>query len=116
MIVVADASPLNYLILIGAADVLPALYGSIRIAPAVASELSVAGAPDAVRRWFETKPDWLAVTAPQDISDPRLAHLDAGEREAITLAIELRADLMLMDERDGRASAQACGLASILFT
>jgi len=42
--------------------------------------------------------------------EPRLAHLDIGEREAITLALELGADLILIDERDGREAALACGL------
>jgi predicted nucleic acid-binding protein len=113
MIVIADTSPLNYLIVIGAADLLPFLYGSIHIAPACASELSAPGTPEGVRRWFENKPDWLLVTAPQDTSDPRFVRLDIGEREAIALAVQLTADLVLIDERDGRAAARACGLTVV---
>ena len=64
MIVVADTSPLNYLILIGAVDLLPSLYGSIYTAPACASELSAPGAPEEVRQWFESRPDWMVVTVP----------------------------------------------------
>ena len=110
MTVIADTSPLNYLILIGVQDLLPSLYESIRIAPAGAAELAAPGAPEKVRQWIGNRPDWLVVTAPRGPADPRLAHLDSGEREAIALAIELSADLVLIDERDGRMAAQVCGL------
>ena len=39
MIVIADTSPINYLILIGEIDVLPALYGQVLIPPSVREEL-----------------------------------------------------------------------------
>ena len=42
--------------------------------------------------------------------DSALAHLDAGEREAISLASELQAILLLMDERDGVTIARQRGL------
>ena len=40
MIVVADTSPLNYLVLIGQIDVLKHLYGQVLIPPAVLAELT----------------------------------------------------------------------------
>jgi predicted nucleic acid-binding protein len=43
-------------------------------------------------------------------ADSTLAHLDEGEAHAITLALERRADLLLIDERDGTAAARARGL------
>lgn len=39
--------------------------------------------------------------------------LDQGEAESITLALELRADLILLDERDGRNAARCLGLRVI---
>jgi predicted nucleic acid-binding protein len=110
MVVIADTSPLNYLILIGATELLPVLYGSIHLAPACMAELTSAEAPGAVREWLVTRPTWLHVTSPAGPCDARLSHLDTGEREALSLALELKADLVLIDERDGRKAAQACGL------
>jgi hypothetical protein len=88
--VIADTSPLNYLILIGTQDLLPILYPSIRIAPAGASELAAPGAPEKVRQWIENRPDWLVVAAPRDLADPRLAHLDKGERKRSPLPWNLK--------------------------
>ena len=110
MIVIADTSPLNYLILIDAVNILPSLYGKVYVAPACARELATPEAPEQVRLWYKNRPKWLVITAPRDASDPRLDHLDVGEREAIALAIELSADLVLIDERDGRVAARTCGL------
>jgi len=42
--------------------------------------------------------------------DSSLSHFDGGEREAISLALELQAELLLMDERDGVAFARSHGL------
>jgi predicted nucleic acid-binding protein len=38
------------------------------------------------------------------------ASLDPGEAEAIALALELSADLILLDERDARTAAEGAGL------
>lgn len=80
------------------------LFGQVVIPQAVLNELQSPQAPDEVREWFAHHPDWLVVReAPQP--DPTLAHLDPGEREAITLAQELQADLILLDENRGRREA-----------
>jgi len=104
MIVIADTTPLNYLVLIDLTHILAELFGQVVIPPAVLNELQSPQAPDAVREWFAHHPDWLVVKeVPQP--DPTLAHLDPGEREAITLAQELQADLILLDENQGRREA-----------
>jgi predicted nucleic acid-binding protein len=59
MIVIADTTPLNYLILIGHADVLPALYGRVLIPEAVAQELHGSGTPDVVKAQYPRLPPGL---------------------------------------------------------
>ena len=85
MIVIADTSPINYLILIEAADVLQGLYGGVIIPNAVVRELVDPRAPSAVRDWISEPPVWLRVH-PDPPGDPTLAFLGAGESAAITLA------------------------------
>lgn len=110
---VSDTTPLNYLVLIKAIDVLPRLYERILIPPAVRAELSVPEAPKAVREWIAASPSWLEVLPCSKTSDPDFVRLDHGEREAILLASELGASLLLMDERDGSAVARSRGLTVI---
>ena len=69
MIVIADTSPLNYLILIDAVNILPSLYGKVYVAPACARELATPEAPEQVRLWYKNRPKWLVITAPHDASD-----------------------------------------------
>lgn len=110
MIVVSDASPLNYLVLIDAAHVLPALFGNVIIPQAVYDELSTPSAPDLVRHWIAHRPDGLLVRRAIAKSDPELQPLDSGEREVILLAEDLRADLIILDERAARQIATRRGL------
>ena len=108
MIVVCDTSPLNYLVLIQHVDVLPSLFGRVVAPPAVLDELQHPGAPAPVRAWASTPPTWLEVRAPGSI-DPSL-RLGPGEAEAISLARELGADAVLIDERKALSVARQCGL------
>lgn len=117
MIVVADATPINYLILIGEIDVLPKLYGQVIIPTAVHEELIHFGTPAIVRAWISQPPDWLEVRSPAPISDPALAKLDAGERDAIALAEQLSGSpdsvQLIVDELLGRREAERRGLLVI---
>jgi predicted nucleic acid-binding protein len=105
MIVVADASPLRYLVVIGAVDVLQPLYSCVLVPEAVVGELQEVKTPATVRAWIAQLPAWCEIR-PNPTSDPTLGHLDAGERAAITLALSVGVDRLLMDEWDGRAEAK----------
>ncbi|MGH9351149.1 MAG: DUF3368 domain-containing protein [Terriglobia bacterium] len=106
MLVIADTTPLNYLILINAIEILPQLYGRVLIPTAVVEELKNPEAPAAARAWTENPPGWLDVR-PVGAGDSALAkaNLGAGEREAINLALAVAADVILIDERAGRREA-----------
>jgi predicted nucleic acid-binding protein len=106
MIVVADATPLRYLILIEAIGILPTLYGHMLIPQRVADELQRQRTPLPVRQWMAQAPAWLELRAPQFAPERALLRLGAGERDAIVLAQELRADLLVMDDWDGRQAAE----------
>jgi predicted nucleic acid-binding protein len=110
MHVVADASPLRYLILIGHTDLLPTLFTQIIIPRAVMGELQRAQTPPVVRRWMQHLPIWCFVRTPQQPLTTGLEVLGAGEREALALAEELHADLVLIDEDKGRQIARSFGL------
>ena len=105
MIVIADSTPLNYLILIHQVDLLPQLFDRILIPPAVFEEPQHQETPDVVRRWIAGPPSWLHVQALSSVLDPALGFLDPGEREAIALAEELQADQLLLDDADARREA-----------
>jgi predicted nucleic acid-binding protein len=105
MIVVADTSPLNYLIQIECESLLLELYSRVIIPEAVLLELRHTYAPRVVRVWAENLPPWIELKRASASDDPYLHGLDNGEREAILLAEELSADLLLMDERKARAEA-----------
>ena len=111
IVVVSDASPLNYLALIDAVGVLPRLYSSVLIPPAVAAELSNPKAPTVVAALIRNPPSWLEVRRPNRV-DYSLG-LDAGETEAIALATELGIEAVLMDERKGRKQAKQKGLTPV---
>jgi predicted nucleic acid-binding protein len=113
MIVVADTTPINYLILIGEIDVLAKLYGRVVIPRAVHEELTHSRAPESVRTWIARPPSWLEILSPASVSYPALAGLDAGEREAIALAEQLSADQLIVDELLGRREAERRGLPVI---
>jgi hypothetical protein len=88
MIVVSDTSPLNYLVLISAIDVLPKLFEQVYVPPSVIGELTRLKTPDIVREWATSPPTWLAIVAPTSRL-PSTAALDEGEADALSLAASM---------------------------
>jgi predicted nucleic acid-binding protein len=110
-IVVADTGPLHYLVLIDAVQILPRLFDRVVVPDAVYGELLAAGAPDQVRHWTASPPPWLSVQPAPFNDDADLRSLHEGERAAIALAVVLRPDLLLIDDRQGVAVARRRGFA-----
>lgn len=111
MIVVSNTSPLTNLAAIGQFDLLRKLYARLHIAQGVWDELNAKGL-----RWPGSESvaaaDWVERHTVNN--EPLVAalrrDLDRGEAESIALALELEAELVLMDEREGRHAAQRMGL------
>ena len=110
-VIIADTGPVNYLVLIGSIDLLGKLADKVVLPSSVRTELLHERAPQAVRAWAQNPPGWIEVrTATQLIEAPDIAPAD---REAITLARELNATVLLMDDQQGRGCATRLGVATI---
>ena len=115
MIVVADAGPLIHLAAIGQLELIQRLSPEVLVPRAVFDEVVVVGAglPGAAEVGAAV---WIRVVAPTrgDVVAALLGGgLHLGEAQAIALAVELRADRLLIDERQGRLTAEAMGVAVV---
>lgn len=111
MIVVANAGPLIALARIGRFDLLQSLYGQLHIPPAVRDEVATLARGHPAAKEVGTA-SWIRIVDVRDMTAVQLLkeRLDAGESEAIVLAIELEASLLLIDEARGRRVAEARGM------
>lgn len=107
--IVADAGPLIGLARAGLLDVLPQLYRSVEVPPAVARELRLGEDRPGSRALRQAKTaGWLVereLERPERLGE-LLVILDPGEAEAILLARERRSRFLLVDERRARALAR----------
>ena len=113
LIIVSDASPIRALDHVGLLSLCGDLYGTVIVPEAVRLELlrpTLTCAAIDIRNQSGFKVQIPSAT-PTALGVP--ADLDPGESEAIALAIELRADLVLMDERKATQAARQMGLATI---
>ena len=110
---VSNTSPISNLACIGRLDLLRVQFGEIWIPPAVEDELlqipmaTVRDTIDVARQ-----DGWLTVRPATEASLIRLLTVDLhqGEAEAIALAVEIKTDRLLIDEKEGRAMARQLGL------
>ena len=111
MPVVSNTSPLTNLAAIGHIHLLHLLFGEIHIAEGVWNELNAGGHPHPGSREVASV-SWIHRQAIPDQPLIRALRrdLDSGEAETLALAIELGANLVLIDEREGRHAAVRLGL------
>ncbi len=111
MSIVSDASPVISLLRIGKLHLLRDLYGEIILPEAVWRETAVEGGGHPGAEEIKKAP-WIKTHAAtnRDLVKSLRQELDAGEAEAIALALEIKAELLLMDERLRRDSAHHLGL------
>jgi hypothetical protein len=116
-VVISDASPLVHLSAVRRFELLRHLYPRLLVPPAVWAEVTVAGRnrPGAAELKEAVRTGWIELRAPlaSGVARPELCALDAGEAEALALALEMSADLVLLDELRGRAVARALGVRAI---
>ena len=110
-IVVSDTTPFIALSIVGQLQLLAELYEEIFVPPSVFDEVMAGGVANIGVADFRMA-EWIRVV---ELVDPRradlLVDLDRGEAETITLAQEVGADLVIIDERLGRRFARHLGLA-----
>jgi len=110
MIVVADTSPLNYLVLLGHIEILAKIYAEVLVPQTVLDELQDSEAPAEVRAWALAPPSWLQIIFRRD---PLMERLDRGEQDAILLAESFKAERLIIDDLEGRREAAKRGLPVI---
>lgn len=109
MIVISDASAIIALSIIGRIDILKELFHEIVIPSAVYREIAIQGSqrPGAA----EVKnSDWITILSVQDNNPVANLNLGRGEKEDIALYLELKADLLLIDEVKARREANRFGI------
>jgi predicted nucleic acid-binding protein len=111
MIVVADASPLIALSRVSRLELLRQMFGTLIVPEAVWNEVT-AVAPGRAGVAEILHSSWIQHVPVKDAGLVRLLrqNLGAGESEAIVLAREIQADVLLIDERLGRSAATRLGL------
>ncbi|MCI4671751.1 MAG: DUF3368 domain-containing protein [Bacteroidia bacterium] len=108
MLIISDTSVITNLIQLNELSLLENLFGRVIIPEKVYSELGKLLA----QKKIIDESNWIDIRAISDkILYAKLENsLDPGEAEAITLAVELEADVLLIDEKKGRKIAQEHGV------
>ncbi len=114
MIVVSDSTPLISLMKASRLDILEKLFGDVLIPEAVFAELTTNENYPKETALIQ-KSEFIKVVNVSDLKAvsllQRATGLDRGESEAIVYADDVHADLLLMDEAQGRKVAKSMGLS-----
>lgn len=91
-------------------DVIQSIFGELFVTDSVIAECAFGG--------LITVPDlkavsWIRIVPSPSRPDPRFFALDAGERDTLSMALDRKADLVLIDERLGRNLAEYHGLVVV---
>jgi hypothetical protein len=113
MLAVSNTSPISNLAFIGRLNLLHEQFGDVWVPQAVETELL--NIPDAAARKTIDQAGWLKSRPASDVNLVSLLTVDLhqGEAEAIALALEMKANRLIIDEREGRAMARQLGLPVI---
>lgn len=108
---VSDTTAITNLAAIGRLDLMRSLLGQVCIPHEVYRELTRHGDRIPGAREVRTC-EWIQVrdVAGRELADSLTPPLDLGEAEAIALALELDAHVLIIDEQAGRRTAKALGL------
>lgn len=113
MIIVSDTTPLRYLVEIEKAHILESLFGKIIIPQKVFSELQGRRTPQKIKDWIRAHPDWIEVRQADISLFAPQKKIGDGEREAFALALELKADAVLLDDKDALTEARRLNLQTL---
>ena len=113
MLVVSNTSPLLNLAIIDHLSLLRQQVGNVVVPPAVIEELRIGEdlpGSSVLQKAVET--GWLTVQTVEnrDLVEVLCLDLDRGEAEAIALALQIKADRVLLDEQEGRRIAKLLNL------
>ena len=110
-LVVSNSSPIIHLAKIGHLDLLRIFYGNITVPHAVWQECTIAGKGRAEVAHIAAA-GWIKTVRIQDRIITILRHeIDHGEAEAIALALEKKAALLLLDDAEAREKARLYNIA-----
>ena len=114
MVIISDTSPIANLIQINRLNILHQLFDQILVPPSVHTEiLKLEKFGFALETYLEG--DWIEIRDPtnKEMVEELRTEIDQGESEAIALAEELNAQLIIIDERLGTQIAREKGLNTI---
>ena len=111
MLIVSNTSPISNLLIVGQFELIQQIYQQVVVPPTVDREVRTLQS-FGIDLAIYTSATWLSVQMPTDVLlvDSLKNELDDGEAEAIALALQLKADRLLIDERLGRLVAVRYGL------